>query len=69
MLFWSLHDLGHEFFQALVISEDSEAVSEEVLPPLPDGGGNGAQFPDIGGSSEHFLTEGFTKKCNGVALL
>lgn len=61
--------MGHQLLSTLIVCQDYEFVSEEVLTPFTDSSSHGMQFANICRSTLEFLGELLTEESNGSALL
>lgn len=69
LLFGSLDYLIHQVLQALMVSNNSERMAEEVVTPFTDDGGDGMEFPDIGRGTLQPGAESLAKKRDWMSML
>lgn len=69
LLFWSLDDLIHQVLQALMVSDNSEGMVEEVVTPFTNRGGDGMELPDVSGGVLQPGAEILAKKHDWMSVL
>lgn len=53
----------------MVVYENDEGITQQVLPPFFNGGGDGGEFPDIRGCMKKLRAKRFTKEGYWMVLL
>jgi len=53
----------------VVVYENDEGITQQVLPPFFNGSGDGGELPDICGCTKKFGAEWFTKESYWVVVL
>lgn len=69
MLFRRLYNLGEEFLEAAMVSQNREALTEKVLVPFFNCGSDCEQLSNVCGGAEKLRAERFVEIRNRVAAL
>lgn len=69
LLFGSLDYLIHQVLQALMVSDNSEGMVEEVVTPFTNRGGDGMELPDVSGGVLQPGAEILAKKHDWMSVL